>query len=157
MQFIPYRDVILVKNAKGVLGAVIRKLLKSEYSHSEFVIDDWLTFGTDFSRPASIHTLGYNMHEMDVYRLKKPLDNRQIDIIKAYLQNALRLKYDLTEAVCVGLNMKCRGRSNRFICISIILDAYEKAGVLPEGTSNKYKDFTSFSKSPYFEKVGVAK
>lgn len=153
MQLIPYRDVILVKNTKGILSAVIRFLLKSEYSHSEFVIDDWLTFGTDFSRPASIHTFGYNMHEIDVFRLKKPLEERQIDIIKEYLQNALKLRYDLIEALCVGLKLKCRGRSKRFICISIILDAYEKAGVLPAGASEKYEDFSSFSKSPYFEKV----
>jgi len=153
MQLIPYRDVILVKNTKGILSAAIRFLLKSEYSHSEFVIDDWLTFGTDFSRPASIHTFGYNMHEIDIYRLKVPLNSKQIDIIKEYLQNALKLKYDVIEAVCVGLNLKCRGKSNRFICISINLDAYEKAGALPVGTSNLYKDFTSFSQSSFFEKV----
>lgn len=153
MQLIPYRDVILVRKSKGFWNNVVKIFLKSEYSHSEFVIDDWLTFGTDLKRPAGIHPYGYNMQDVDIYRLKNPLTKKQEEIIKAYLQNILSYKYDVVEAVCVGLNLKCRGRSERFICISLILDAYEKAGALPKGTSKKYTDFTVFSQSPYFVKV----
>lgn len=153
MQLIPYRDVILVKKSNGFWNNVVKFFLKSEYSHSEFVIDDWLTFGTDLKRPAGIHFLGYNMQDVNVYRLKQSLTKHQEEIIKSYLQNILSYKYDVVEAICVGLNFKCRGRNERFICISLILDAYEKAGVLPQGTSKKYTDFTAFSQSPYFIKV----
>ena len=153
MRLIPYRDVLLIKNSKSIWSGVIKYFLDSPYSHSEYVVDDWLTFGTDLRRPASIHTFGYNLGDIDVYRYKWGISDAQKCIIAEELQKATKLGYDGIEALFLGLGIKYKGRIDRYICISIILKAMETAGLLPLETYKEYRDFTVFTDGKYFEKV----
>lgn len=153
MELIPYRDVILVKKSKSFWGAVVKKFLRSEYLHSEYVVDTWLTFGTDLSRPANIHPFGYRRGDIDIFRYQWEISSLQESIIVEELQKATALGYDWKEALCIGFGKKCRGKGRRYICISVILHAMEKAGMLPENTYKTYRDFRVFSDSGYFKKV----
>lgn len=153
MQLIPYRDVILVKKSKSVWGRVIKLFLKSSYLHSEYVVDDWLTFGTDLSRPANIHPFGYRRGDIEIYRYHKTISHSQKERIMEELQKATHLGYDWQEALCVGLGLPCRGKNRRYICISVILYAMEQAGLLPPDSYKSYRDFSVFTHSPYFLRV----
>ncbi len=153
MQLIPYRDVILVKNADSMWGHVIKWFLKSPYLHSEYVVDDWLTFGTDLSRPANIHPFGYRRGDIDIFRYHKSISHSQKQIIMEELQKATALSYDWQEAFCIGLGLNCRGKERRYICISVILYAMERAGMLPQNTYKNYRDFSIFTDPRYFQKV----
>ena len=153
MRLIPFRDVLLVKNSPSAWTRIIKFFLKSPYVHSEYVIDDWLTFGTDLNRPASIHTFGYSLCDVDIYRYKNEITDCQKYIITEELQKSTTLKYDASEALFLGLGLKSRGRDNRYICISLILKAMEKALLLPPDTYKSYTDFTVFTDGKYFEKV----
>ena len=153
MQMIPYRDVILVKKSNSFWGKVVKLFLQSEYLHSEYVVDDWLTFGTDLSRPANIHPFGYRRGDIDVFRYIRDISPLQKKIIVEELQKATALQYDWREAVCVGLGKQCRGNDQRYICISVILHAMEKAGMMPENIYKTFRDFSVFTKSGYFKKV----
>ena len=153
MQLIPYRDVLLIKNSDSFWSKAIKYFLSSEYSHSEYVIHDWLTFGTDLKRPASIHTFGYNLGDIDVFRYKWEITSPQQNIIKEELQKSTNLSYDALEALFLGLGIKHKGRNDRYICISVILSAMEKAGMLPKGTLLQYTDFSVFTDGKYFEKM----
>jgi len=153
MRLIPYRDVILIKNSDSIWSGIIKYFLDSEYSHSEYVIDDWLTFGTDLKRPASIHTFGYNLGDIDVFRYKWEITDVQKCVIAEELQKVTQLGYDKIEALFLGLGIKYRGRVDRYICISIILKAMETAGLLPKGIYMEYRDFTVFTDGKYFEKA----
>ncbi len=153
MQLLPYRDVILVKKSSSFWGKIVKIFLQSEYLHSEYVVDNWLTFGTDLSRPANIHPFGYRRGDIDIFRYKWELSPLQEKIIVEELQKATALGYDWREALCIGFGKKCRGPSRRYICISVILQAMEQAKMLPERTSQTYRDFSVFTNSGYFEKV----
>lgn len=150
---IPYRDVILVKKSKSFWGMVVKLFLKSEYLHSEYVVADWLTFGTDLSRPANIHPFGYRRGDIDIFRYKRNISSMQEKIIVEELQKVTALGYDWREALCLGFGKNCRGKDRRYICISVILQAMEQAGMLPKDTHKTYSDFSVFSNSGYFEKV----
>ena len=153
MQLIPYRDVILVKKSTSVWGVVVKCFLHSEYLHSEYVVDDWLTFGTDLSRPANVHPFGYRRGSIDIYRYRYDISKNQQQIIMEELQKATALQYDWREALCIGLGFKCRGKDRRYICISVILQAMEKAGMLPADIRKNYQDFSVFTDTHYFGKV----
>ena len=153
MQLIPYRDVILVKKSSSFWGKVVQIFLKSEYLHSEYVVDDWLTFGTDLSRPANVHPFGYRRGDIDIYRYRMEISDLQKQIIMEELQKATALRYDWREALCVGMRFRCRGKDRRYICISVILKAMEKAGMLPKNTYRNYRDFSVFTDGSYFQKV----
>ena len=153
MKLIPFRDVLLVKNSDSFWASAVKFFLKSQYVHSEYVIDDWLTFGTDISRPASIHTFGYNLADIDIYRYKWDISDSQRCIITEELQKFTKLSYDSIEALFLGLGLKYRGRDNRYICISLILKAMEKAGMLPSDSYKIYKDFNVFTDGEYFIKM----
>lgn len=153
MRLIPYRDVLLVKNSDSFWSGIIKFFLKSDYSHSEYVVDDWLTFGTDFSHPASIHPFGYNLGDIDIFRYNHDITGYQKHIITEELQKSTKLDYDGIEALFVGLGLKYRGRNDRYICISLILKAMEAAEMLPPGTHTEYKDFTVFTDGKYFKKM----
>lgn len=153
MQLIPYRDVILVKNSASFWAKAVKHFLSSEYSHSEYVVHSWLTFGTDLKRPASIHTFGYNLGDIDIFRYKWEITSSQKDIITEELQKSTNLSYDALEALFLGLGIKHKGKNNRYICISLILSAMEKAGMLPKGIAEKYTDFSVFTDGKYFQKM----
>ena len=153
MKLIPYKDVLLVKNSDSFWSGIIRFFLKSDYSHSEYVVADWLTFGTDLSRPASIHPFGYNLGDIDIFRYRWDISEEQKNIITKELQKCAKLNYDKMEAFFVGMGLKYRGRADRYICISIILKAMETAGMLPEGIHTDYQSFTVFTDGKYFKKM----
>jgi len=134
------------------MSKIIKFVLRQPYSHSEYVVSDWLTVGTDLSRPVSIQPFGYNISDVEIWRLKHDVDEDQDDIIIEFLQKATKIKYDWWEAVCVGLRLPFKHKKDRYICISLIIQAMEKAGVIPEGTNKKYAAFDVFTKSGYFTK-----
>ena len=152
MKLIPYRDILLVKKSRSFWAYVVKICLKQEYIHSEYVISDWLTMGTDLKRPVSISAFGYNISDIDIYRLKVPPTEKQTEIIIEELQKATKMKYDRWEAVCVGLGLPIRDNS-RYICISLITEALEKAGCLCQGCHRRFKGFDIFTSSGYFERL----
>jgi hypothetical protein len=152
MRLIPYRDILLVKKSKSVWTGIIKLFLKQKYIHSEYVISDWLTVGTDLSRPVSVMPFGYNIADIDIYRMVYPPTENQQTIIIEELQKHTKIKYDWWEAVCVGLGIPTKD-DKRYICISLIVSALEKAGCIPEGIGHEYKGFDVFTKSGYFEKM----
>jgi hypothetical protein len=177
MKLIPYRDVILVKKSKSVWAGLIKFFLKQPYIHAEYVISDWLTVGTDLSRPVSVRPFGYNMADIEIWRLKAPLTLEQQAIIVEELQKSTKLKYDWWEAVCVGLGIPTKD-DKRYICISLIINALKKANALhcgnfasKDGVKNpcgalhcsvkdrvgSYKGFNVFTKSGYFERMDIVR
>jgi hypothetical protein len=138
MKLIPYRDIILVKKSKSVWAGIIKLFLKQPYIHAEYVIGDWLTVGTDLSRPVSVRPFGYNMADVEIWRLKSELTERQQAIIVEELQKSTKIKYDWWEAVCVGLGVPTKD-DKRYICISLIVSALQKAGCLPEAICDNVK------------------
>jgi DNA modification methylase len=152
MKLIPYRDILLVKKSNSLIDNIVRMFLKQEYTHSEYVIDQWHTISTNFDSPVSVRHFGYNMCSVDIYRLKNDLTSEQVDIITEQLQKLTKVKYDLLEAFCIGLGIKHKD-NDKYICITLITQALEAAGILPEGLHNQYKGFDVFTKSGYFEKV----
>ncbi len=150
LELIPYRDVILVKKSRSLWGGVVKWFLRSDYLHSEYVVDDWLTFGTDLSRPAGVHPFGYRRGDYEIFRYYKEVSLLQKVILKEELQKATARTYDWQEALCLGLGLGCRGADKRYICISVILKSMEQAGMIPKGTYRNYRDFSVFTNSPYF-------
>ena len=150
MKLIPYSDVLLVKKSRSFWAYLVKNFLRQEYIHSEYVVSDWLTMGTDLSRPVSVSPFGYNISEIDIYRLKMPPTERQKEIIIEELQKATKLKYDWWEAACLGLCIPIRD-NGRYICISLITEILEKAGCICEGCHRRFKGFDIFTKSGYFE------
>lgn len=155
MILIPFKDVLLVKKQNNLWSKVIDTFLddKDGYVHSEYVVDDWMTVGTDIKRPVSIHPFGYNLNEIDIYRYIGEITPRQKEIITESIQKLTKTKYDVLEAVCLGAGLSCKGKKNNFICITLITQIMEKAGMLPKGTINNYKGFSVFTESGYFKKV----
>ena len=153
MKLIPFRDVILVKKPKTFWGKITKFFLKSEYSHSEYVIDDWHTFGTDLRNPACIHNFGYNMADIEIWRYKWDISDKQKDLLTEFIQKSTKTKYDWLEALCLGLGLKYRGKDSNYVCISLILKAMEYAGLLPINTYKNYNDFSVFTNGLYFTKM----
>ena len=155
MLLIPYKDVLLVKKGSSLWSKIINAFIRDErgYIHSEYLIGDWLTFGTDLKRPVSIHTFMYNSKDIDIYRFIGNISDKQKQIIDRNILEISGSNYDTLEAVCVGLKLPCKGSYDNFICISLIVEIMKKAGLLPSGINEKYKDFTVFTKSGYFKKV----
>lgn len=155
MILIPFKDIILVKKQNSIWSKLITTFLndKNGYIHSEYVIDNWLTVGADISRPVSIHPFGYNLKEIDIFRYIGDISPRQENIITEYIQKATKTSYDIPEAVCVGLGLPCKGKDENYICISLITEIMEKAGMLPKGIGEKYPGFTVFTDSGYFQKL----
>ena len=150
MKLIPYSDVLLVKKSHSFWGYAVKAFLRQKYIHSEYVISDWLTMGTDIKRPVSVLPFGYKISEIDIYRLKKPPTDRQREIIIEELQKASKMKYDWWEAICAGFSIPVRD-NNRYICISLITEALEKAGCICIGCHRRFKGFDIFTESGYFE------
>lgn len=153
MKLIPFRDVILVKKPKTFWGNITKLFLRSGYSHSEYVIDDWLTFGTDLNNPACIHSFGYNMQDIEIWRYKWDISDKQKELLVEFIQKSTKTKYDWLEALCLGLGLKYKGRDNRYVCISLILRAMEYAELLPKNTYKNYTDFSVFTSELYFTKM----
>jgi len=152
MRLIPYRDILLVKKSNSFIDNLVRLFLKQDYTHSEYVIDKWHTISTNINSPVAIKPFGYNIQSLDIYRLKEDLSSGQIDIITEQLQKATKTKYDIIEAICVGLGIN-HDDDKRYICITLITEALESAGVLPVDLHKRFKGFDVFTKSGYFEKV----
>ena len=153
MKLIPYCDVLLVKKSKSIWSGIIKLFLRQKYTHSEYVVSDWLTMGTDLIRPVSVAPFGYNIADVDIYRLKTSLTHEQEEIVIEFLQKATKIKYDWWEAVCVGLGLPNK-QNSRYICISLIVQALEDAKCLPKGTHEQYRGFDVFTESGYFKEVG---
>lgn len=158
MIFEPYKDILLIKKNNNIWSKVINRFVndKNGYIHSEYVIDNWLTLGTDLKRPVSIHSFSYNIKDIDVFRYQGNISSKQKEIIDACILKLLESTYDTLEAICVGLKLSCKGSATNFICISLIVEIMEKAGLLPKGINGKYKDFTVFTDSSYFKKMNFA-
>lgn len=155
MILMPFYDVLLVKKKTSLWSRTIDRFLNDEngYVHSEYVIDDWLTLGTDIKKTVNIHPFGYNLKEIDIYRYIGTISDRQKEMLTENIQKLTKTKYDISEAVCVGLGLSCSGKDNRYICITLITEVMEKAGLLPRNISKKYKGFEVFTKSGYFNKA----
>ena len=143
-------DIILKKNSKNPISKIIQKVTKDKYSHSSIYIGNYHIIE---STPTGVKVNNFNssLSEFDLYRYAKPLNPTEKQRIVEFLQKSINTKYDFIEVFLQLFGIKKR-QDNKYICISLLMEAFKYAGV----EIDEWKvGFKQVSDSKYFKQIKI--
>lgn len=121
-------DIILCKNSRNPISALIRFITKDIYSHSEIYIGNFHIID-DMPNGVKIREVDRRLGDFDAFRYKGTFSQEQVKKIDEFLSKALNSRYDYIELFLQLFKKPDKRRNGKYICISLIIEAFRYAGI----------------------------
>lgn len=141
-------DIILKKNAKNIIQKIICKVTKDKYFHAEVYLGDYHIVDA-MPNGVKIRNFDNSLGEFDVYRYTGKITNEQYKKIEEFIQKTINAKYDFLQLMLQALHINF-GTPKKYICIELVIKAFEYAGVNMGEWKQGFKQITDNSK---FKKI----
>lgn len=141
-------DIILVKTNRNIISKIIHKVTKDVYNHAELYLGNYIILDA-MPNGVKVRPFDNKLGEFDCYRYKGKITASQKAKINEFIQKNINNKYDFIALVMQLFNIQF-DTPKKYICIELVLKAYEYAG-LPVGKWQK--GFKQVTDSIYFRKV----
>lgn len=141
-------DILLIKQNNTIIQSIVHKVTGEEYNHSELYLGNYLILEA-MPDGVKIKPMYNDLGEFDVFRYKDGFTKEQKELIREFIQKKLNSKYDFLELFLQLFHIK-RKENNKYICISLLMDAFKYAGIKIDDWNIGFKQV---SQSDYFVKI----
>lgn len=143
-------DLILCKNSRNPVSAIIRFFTKEPYSHCEIYIGNYHIID-DMPNGVKIREVDKSLGEFDAFRYAKGISSEQASKIDEFLQKSLNSKYNFFELIMQAFNKPVQHK-RKYICITLAMEAFKYAGL---DVGEWRKGFAQVCSSKNFNKVNM--
>lgn len=141
-------DVLLKKNGKSIINKIIHFCTNDIYNHAQLYIGDYHIVDA-MPNGVKIRNFDNSLGEFDVYRYTGKITNEQYKKIEEFIQKTINAKYDFLQLMLQALHINF-GTPKKYICIELVIKAFEYAGVNMGEWKQGFKQITDNSK---FKKI----
>lgn len=134
-------DIILQHTDNLITSKLIRGVTKDVYNHSMLYLGGNHILDARWPQGVKIRELDNRLEEFDVYRYNSKFTEKQKELIEEFIQKNINRKYDLLELFGQLFN-KNIGSSKKYICISLVLEAFRYAGINVGETKLGFRNIT---------------
>lgn len=141
-------DIILCKNSKNPISALIRFFTKDIYNHAEIYLGNYIICDS-MPNGVKVRTFDKSLKEFDAFRYTGTITPEQDAKIEEFIQKAINSKYDFLQLLLQALHIDF-GESKKYICIELVIKAFEYAGIDMGEWKQGFKQITNSEK---FKKI----
>lgn len=141
-------DILLKKNGKSIINKIIHFCTNDIYNHAQLYIGDYHIVDA-MPNGVKIRNFDNSLGEFDVYRYTGKITNEQYKKIEEFIQKTINAKYDFLQLMLQALHINF-GTPKKYICIELVIKAFEYAGVNMGEWKQGFKQITDNSK---FKKI----
>lgn len=141
-------DILLKKNGKSIINKIIHFCTNDIYNHAQLYIGDYHIVDA-MPNGVKIRNFDNSLGEFDVYRYTGKITNEQCKKIEEFIQKTINAKYDFLQLMLQALHINF-GTPKKYICIELVIKAFEYAGVNMGEWKQGFKQITDNSK---FKKI----
>lgn len=141
-------DILLKKNGKSIINKIIHFCTNDIYNHAQLYIGDYHIVDA-MPNGVKIRNFDNSLGEFDVYRYTGKITNEQYKKIEEFIQKTINAKYDFLQLMLQALHINF-GTPKKYICIELVIKAFEYAGINMGEWKQGFKQITDNSK---FKKI----
>lgn len=142
-------DIILCKDNLSWISRLIHIITKDVYNHSELYLGNNHIVDANFPKGVKIRHVDRSLKYFDAYRYTGTITNLQALKIDEFIQKKLNSEYDIIELIAQAFGIN-KGYRKKYICISLIMEAFRYAGIQTDSWKQGFKQITD---SKYFKKI----
>jgi uncharacterized protein YycO len=120
-------DLILKKNGKSPISKLIHFFTKDIYNHAELYLGNYIICDA-MPNGVKIRTFDSSLKEFDAFRYTGTITSEQDAKIEEFIQKSINAKYDFLQLIFQALHINF-GVSKKYICIELVIKAFEYAGL----------------------------
>lgn len=121
-------DIILCKDGKALSSKIVQWFTKRPYHHAQLYLGNYLMV-EDMLDGVKVKPINKKLGEFDVFRYRFKITEEQDKLIEEFIQKSINSKYDFLELFMQLFKKKDSRKNGKYICISLIMEAFKYAGL----------------------------